>query len=57
MTFGAQIRLAGAIVVIIGALTNVIVLNLVGLCIMGIGAVWQIDTLEKRVAALESKEN
>ena len=57
MTFGGQVRLAGAVVVIIGALANIVVLNLVGLCIMGIGTVWQIDALERRVVALEPKEN
>jgi len=57
MTFGGQVRLAGAVVVIIGALANVIVLNLVGLCIMAIGVTIQVDKLEKRVAELEPKEN
>lgn len=57
MTFGGQIRLAGAVVSIIGAITNIVVLSLVGLMVMAIGAIWQIDTLERRVNALESKGN
>ena len=56
MTFGGHIRLAGAVVSIIGAVTNTVILSVVGLCIMAIGAAWQIDALERRVAELEPKE-
>lgn len=55
MTFGGHIRLAGAVVSIIGALMNILVLSLTGVMIMALGAIWQIDSLEKRVSALEPK--
>lgn len=57
MTFGGQVRLAGAVVVIVAFFTNTIALTFLGLCIMAVGATWQIDALEKRVAALEPKED
>lgn len=57
MTFGRHIRLAGAVVIIVAAFTNIMLLTMIGLCVMAIGAIVQIDSLEKRVAALEPKED
>lgn len=57
MTFGGHIRLAGAVAVIVAAFTNIMPLTLIGLCVMAIGTIWQIDSLERRVAALEPKED
>lgn len=57
MTFGGQIRLAGAVVAIIGAVSNTVILSALGLCIMAIGVTVQVDSLERRVAALEPKED
>lgn len=56
MTFGGQVRLAGAITVILSAMFHTAILTFVGIAIMAIGATWQIDGLERRVAALEPKE-
>lgn len=55
MTFGKQVRLAGAVTCIIAAVTNTIVLNLIGLLAMFIGVVIQVDNLEQRLIALEPK--
>lgn len=57
MTLGGHIRLAGSVVVIVAFFTHSLVLNLLGLCIMAIGVTVQVDGLEKRVMALEPKEN
>lgn len=56
MTFGKQVRLAGALICIIGAVTNTLVLNIIGLFAMFIGVVIQVDNLEQRIEALEPKE-
>ena len=57
MTFGGHIRLAGAVVVILSFFLKSMPLNLVGLMIMAIGVTVQVDSLERRVAALEPKED
>lgn len=57
MTFGANVRLAGAVVSIIGAVANTAILSLIGVCIMAIGAILQIDALERRVKELEGEDN
>lgn len=55
MTLGKHIRLAGAIACIVGAITNTLILNLIGLLVMFIGVVVQVDNLDRRIAALEPK--
>lgn len=57
MTFGQHMRLAGAVVAIVGALTNLVILSVIGLCVMACGAVLQIDNLEARVKALEGDKH
>lgn len=56
MTFGAQVRFAGAVVCIVGAFASSATLSLIGLTIIAVGSMWQIDSLERRVQALEPKE-
>lgn len=56
MTFGGHIRLAGAVVVILSFFLKNMALNFLGLMIMAIGVTIQVDSLERRVAALEPKE-
>jgi len=55
MTFGQHIRLAGATVVIVSFFMNNLLLNFIGLIIMAIGVTVQVDSLERRIAALELK--
>lgn len=57
MTFGQHIRLAGAVVVIVAFFMHSLMLNLLGLVVMAIGVTVQVDALERRVAALEPKED
>lgn len=55
MTFGKHIRVAGSVVIIVAFFMHSLILNLVGLAIMAIGGLWQVDSLERRVEALEAK--
>lgn len=55
MTFGGHVRLAGAIVAIIGAILSMPMLSLVGFALVAVGAIWQIDGLERRMAEIEAK--
>lgn len=57
MTWGKRIRLAGAVACIVGAVTHILLLNLIGLLVMFIGVVAQVDNLERRVEDLEPKED
>lgn len=56
MRFGKQIRLAGAVVCIIGAVSNTLILTLIGLLSMASGVVLQVDNLDARLEALEPKQ-
>lgn len=56
MTFGQHMRLAGAVVAIVGAVTHLMVLSFIGLCVMACGAILQIDNLEARVKSLEPEK-
>lgn len=55
MTFGKQVRLAGAVVCIVGAVTNITILNIIGLLVVFLGVIFQVDNLERRIEDLEPK--
>lgn len=55
MTFGKQVRLAGAVVCIVGAVTNITILNIIGLLVVFLGVILQVDNLERRIEYLEPK--
>lgn len=48
-----HIRLAGAVTCIIGAVTSMLIVTAIGLMLVSIGAIWQLDLLEARLSALE----
>lgn len=56
MTFGQQIRTAGGVICIAAFFMNNVPLTAIGLIAMALGAMWQVDSLERRVTELESKE-
>jgi hypothetical protein len=55
MTFGAQVRLAGSVIVLAGFAMHNMLANFIGLAVMALGATIQIDNLERRVKELEPK--
>lgn len=55
MTFGKQVRLAGAVVCIVSAVTNTTILSLIGLFVVFLGVILQVDNLERRIEDLEPK--
>lgn len=57
MTFGAQLRMAGSVIVIASFfMDNRLLVNLIGLTVVALGTVLSVDMLERRIAALEPKE-
>lgn len=56
MNLYSHIRLAGAVMMIAGALSHSFVLNLVGLCVHYIGVTGAVDLLERKFDALTKPE-
>ena len=55
MSIWQHIRLSGAVVIILAAFLNNIMLTFIGLMIQFVGVIGSVSSLEARVAALESK--
>lgn len=51
-----HLRLAGSVVMIAGAFTNTILLTFIGFFIQYVGVVGGLDLVERRLEALEPKE-
>ena len=55
MSFGQHIRFAGAIMTIIGTLSNTGLVTFLGFMIIAIGIVVHLDNIEHRMRILEEK--
>ncbi len=57
MNIYQKVRLAGAVLMVLGGLTGQLLPNLIGLLIMFGAMLYHTDNLDKRLSALEGNDN